>query len=270
MIKQGNDHFEVTHLEPKVDVCDGIMCSTPNPGNSAKPLAFNPTGRCPAFKVPAEIAGAALEKQRNDEAQIAQLVRSNSAVAPVSTGTDGGIEQRLPRAQTGPHSAGAGAAAGTDPARADTPPQPASRERLPRQPVRVEARRPERRASPRPRRHPQEQHIGGFFGRLFSSNSIRNAKPAAHGRLEAPTAHEARRRGPKGRSRRAKPRTIRAKRQAPSRRKPRRSRASPQQPSTQASRCRCASPGQERAVCCRARSPWCPPAIRRPLVGGLQ
>ncbi len=87
MIKEGNDHFEVTHLEPKVDVCDRhYVFDAASAANSSRPLAFNATGRCPAFEVAPEIAGPALEKQRNDEAQFAQLVRSNSAVAPVRTG----------------------------------------------------------------------------------------------------------------------------------------------------------------------------------------
>jgi murein L,D-transpeptidase YafK len=94
MIKEGNDHFEVTHLEPKVDVCDRhyIFDAQP-PANSTKPLVFNPTARCPAFDVPAEIAGAALEKQRNDEVQLAQLTKENTPVAPIVMGTDGGMNR---------------------------------------------------------------------------------------------------------------------------------------------------------------------------------
>ncbi len=54
---------------------------------------FNPTGHCPAYVVPAEIAGPAMEKERADEAQFAQLVRSNLAVAPVHSGLDGGMNR---------------------------------------------------------------------------------------------------------------------------------------------------------------------------------
>ena len=94
MLKEGNDHFEVTHLEPKVDVCDRhYVFDAQPPENSTKPLVFNPTGRCPAYQVPQDIAGPALEKQRNDEYQLAQLVKENVPTAPVVMGTDGGMNR---------------------------------------------------------------------------------------------------------------------------------------------------------------------------------
>ncbi len=94
MIKVGYDHFEVSHLEPKVDVCDRryVFDAVPPP-NSTKPLVFNPTGRCPAFVIASDIAGPALEKQRRDEAQYAQLVKANVSVAPIRTGLDGGMNR---------------------------------------------------------------------------------------------------------------------------------------------------------------------------------
>src|SRR5580658_3007024 len=52
MIKVGNDHFEATHLEPKVDVCDRhYVFDAAQPPSSSKALAFDPTGKCPAFVV---------------------------------------------------------------------------------------------------------------------------------------------------------------------------------------------------------------------------
>jgi murein L,D-transpeptidase YafK len=93
MIKVGNDHFEATHLEPKVDVCDRhYVFDAAQPSNS-KGVVFSPTGHCPAYVVPAEIAGPAMEKERADEAQFAQLVRSKLAVAPVHSGLDGGMNR---------------------------------------------------------------------------------------------------------------------------------------------------------------------------------
>ena len=94
MLKEGSDHFEVTHMEPKVDVCDRhYVFDAQQPANSTKPLAFSPSGRCPAYEVADEIAGPALEKQRNDEYQIAQLTRFNAPVAPIVMGTDGGMNR---------------------------------------------------------------------------------------------------------------------------------------------------------------------------------
>ncbi len=94
MLKEGNDHFEVTHLEPKVDVCERhYVFDAQPPEGSTRPLVFTPTGRCPAYQVPQEIAGPALEKQRNDEYQFAQLVKENVPTEPVVWGTDGGMNR---------------------------------------------------------------------------------------------------------------------------------------------------------------------------------
>jgi murein L,D-transpeptidase YafK len=94
MLKEGNDHFEVTHMEPKVDVCDRhYVFDAQAPASSTKPLAFNASARCPAYEVADEFAGPALEKQRNDEYQVAQLTRLNSPVAPIVMGTDGGMNR---------------------------------------------------------------------------------------------------------------------------------------------------------------------------------
>ncbi|HXN42603.1 MAG TPA: murein L,D-transpeptidase family protein, partial [Xanthobacteraceae bacterium] len=51
MLKQGNDHFEVMRLEPKVDVCDKRYVFDAVPPGSSKSIVFNPTGRCPAYVV---------------------------------------------------------------------------------------------------------------------------------------------------------------------------------------------------------------------------
>jgi murein L,D-transpeptidase YafK len=92
MLKQGNDQFEVSRIEPKVDVCERhYVFNAQQPANASKPLNFNPVGQCPVFEVPEEIGTAALEKQRNDEYQIAQLTSRNVAVAPIKTGLDGGM-----------------------------------------------------------------------------------------------------------------------------------------------------------------------------------
>ena len=58
MLKIGNDHFEATHLEPKVDVCDKhYVFDAQQPPNGSKPLAFDPTGKCPAFVAPLGSSG---------------------------------------------------------------------------------------------------------------------------------------------------------------------------------------------------------------------
>jgi murein L,D-transpeptidase YafK len=94
MLKVGDDHFMVSHLEPKVDVCEKhYVFDAQSPAGSTKSLAFTPSGRCPVYEIDQTIAGPALEKQRNDEYQIAELTSHNSTVAPITMGTDGGMNR---------------------------------------------------------------------------------------------------------------------------------------------------------------------------------
>jgi murein L,D-transpeptidase YafK len=94
MIKIGNDHFEATHLQPKVEVCNRrYVFDAQPPANSTNPLAFEPAGHCPSFVVNPRIARAALAKQRADEVEYAQLVKDNVPVAPIYSGLDGGMNK---------------------------------------------------------------------------------------------------------------------------------------------------------------------------------
>jgi murein L,D-transpeptidase YafK len=85
MIKQGYDHFEVTHLEPKVDVCDKRYTfgaeSTEN---------FSPAGPCPAYEVPDAVTAAVLQKQRQDDFETTQLIIGGVATVPITNRLDGG------------------------------------------------------------------------------------------------------------------------------------------------------------------------------------
>jgi murein L,D-transpeptidase YafK len=94
MIKQGNDDFEVSHLEPKVDVCDRhyVFDAAP-PTGSKRPLVFNPTGRCPQYQVDPTIASAVAARQQKESYEFAELVKDNVPVAPLSTDTDGGMNR---------------------------------------------------------------------------------------------------------------------------------------------------------------------------------
>lgn len=65
-IKQGYDHFEVTKLEPRVEVCDKRYVFDPRTTDPTS-TAFNPTGACPAFEVPHDIAQAVAEKAAADD-----------------------------------------------------------------------------------------------------------------------------------------------------------------------------------------------------------
>ena len=94
MIKEGDDHFQVSHLEPKINVCERrYVFDEVSPDNPAKPLSFTPTGRCPKFEVDPTIASAVAAKQQIDNSKYAQLVRENIAEAPLTNGTDGGMNR---------------------------------------------------------------------------------------------------------------------------------------------------------------------------------
>jgi len=93
MLKIGNDHFEATRLEPKVDVCDRSYVFDAYQPNSSKPLVFDTTAKCPAFVINPKIARRALEKQHTDDLEYAQLVAENVSVAPIYSGLDGGMNK---------------------------------------------------------------------------------------------------------------------------------------------------------------------------------
>jgi hypothetical protein len=88
MIKEGNDIFEVTHQEPKVDVCDRHYVF-----NADTTGHFDPKGPCPAYKMPDEIASLVSEKQQRDNQEFNALVARGTPTAPVKTGMDGGMNE---------------------------------------------------------------------------------------------------------------------------------------------------------------------------------
>lgn len=92
MIKEGNDHFEVTKQEPKVDFCEKkYVFDAERPAGSTRPLAFNASAQCPAYQVSPEIAEAVHDKQRQDELKTAQLVSRGTSTARSRAGIDGGM-----------------------------------------------------------------------------------------------------------------------------------------------------------------------------------
>jgi murein L,D-transpeptidase YafK len=94
MLKQGYDHFEVSRMEPKINVCDRrYVFDAQAPGNSNKPLRFDAAGRCPSYEVNQEMLEAVAAKQKSDDAQFAALVQKNTPTVPVRTGRDGGMHE---------------------------------------------------------------------------------------------------------------------------------------------------------------------------------
>lgn len=70
-LKQGSDHFEVTRLEPKVNVCGRryvFDASAPNGGR------IDPNAACPPLSVDPEVQSLVAEKENHDTAKVAELV----------------------------------------------------------------------------------------------------------------------------------------------------------------------------------------------------
>jgi len=88
MLKEGNDHFEVTRQEPQVNVCERRYVFNADP---AQRLSFSPAAQCPASETPDSIVAAVGAKQRRDASRIAELIKRGTPTAPVRTYADGGM-----------------------------------------------------------------------------------------------------------------------------------------------------------------------------------
>jgi murein L,D-transpeptidase YafK len=92
MIKEGNDHFEVTKAEPHVEVCEKRYVFDPRaPANATTPLTFHPREKCPVYEIPESVWAAVKAKQANDERAFAEHVNKGVSTVAVRTGADGGM-----------------------------------------------------------------------------------------------------------------------------------------------------------------------------------
>jgi murein L,D-transpeptidase YafK len=89
MLKEGNDHFEVTRQEPKVDVCDRRYVFNAIPFDPMQ--AFNAQRQCPVFDQPVEVSEAVKEKRDADNKEYADLVKRGTPTAPLNQFKDGGM-----------------------------------------------------------------------------------------------------------------------------------------------------------------------------------
>jgi murein L,D-transpeptidase YafK len=83
MLKEGHDHFEVTHLQPRIVVCEKRYIF-----EAESTASFGPADRCPAYRVPEDIVAAVGDKQRRDDMETADLINRviPSVAAPVGAG----------------------------------------------------------------------------------------------------------------------------------------------------------------------------------------
>jgi len=81
MLKTGYDHFELTKVPPKVDVCDKRYVFDADAGSRK----FSPTSACPAYEVPEALKVAVAQKRAADEAEteaiVAQLAQESAKAA---------------------------------------------------------------------------------------------------------------------------------------------------------------------------------------------
>jgi murein L,D-transpeptidase YafK len=92
MIKDGYDHFEASHQEPKVAVCERRYVFDPAaPANASKPLSFNAAGKCPVYQLDPAIADAVIEQRRQEQTKMAEYIARNVAMVPPRHGIDGGM-----------------------------------------------------------------------------------------------------------------------------------------------------------------------------------
>jgi murein L,D-transpeptidase YafK len=92
MLKEGHDHFNATHQEPKVAVCEKhYVFDAAAPDDSTKPLSFNPKGACPTYQLDKTVADAVLDHRRQEQYKMAEYIANGVSTAPSRAGVDGGM-----------------------------------------------------------------------------------------------------------------------------------------------------------------------------------
>jgi murein L,D-transpeptidase YafK len=201
MLKVGYDHFEVTRQEPKVDVCERrYVFNTETKGR------YNPAAACPALTTPDDLTAAVRDKQRRDDAQVAELIRRGNTGPAVRAFADGSMHPSFRNAvkpynvdDNGVVVARISAPNGTIPANIRIPPSgprtashstPASRTTtgsISEPVVRVESPGESRVAAAQP----ASGGGSGFFGNLFASGKRMVGISETAATEKAPTAPKA-------------------------------------------------------------------------------
>jgi murein L,D-transpeptidase YafK len=220
MIKEGNDHFEVTKLEPKVDFCEKkYVFDAAKPPNATKDPVFEASAKCPAYVIPDDVAEAVKQKQEQDDAEFAKLSAKGTPVAKLNTGIDGGMNKvfaaALPDGNTGLSDGGTGQGLslvherlpGTIPIDHVNPPHPPELTQPNEAPVSAVATTSPAETTAVASATPNKPSSGGFLGPLsrkvrFGTASVADTTAAAPASPVPPAAP-------------AKPKTILAKQAEP-------------------------------------------------------
>lgn len=91
MLKEGYDHFEITRVPPKVDVCDRRYVFNAYPENGRD---FSPTAACPPMAQPETLVTAYQTHKRNFEAAFQTAVEQATSTKPASSSISGLAEAR--------------------------------------------------------------------------------------------------------------------------------------------------------------------------------
>ena len=197
MLKEGYDHFNATHQEPKVAVCEKrYVFDAVAPANASKPLAFDARSTCPVFRLDPTIADAVLDKQRHEQFQMAKYIARGVDIVPARNGVDGGMNPVFASKLDIDSKGQVYLVAGNTmvPGALPRTPNPAATTavtpRAPQtsQPV-VMASMPMPHTPPQPKKGeaPQQQpaFIAGLFGNLFSGSQVqaRLSAPATENEL---------------------------------------------------------------------------------------
>ena len=87
MLKEGYDHFNASHQEPKVAVCEKrYVFDAAAPDDSTKPLSFNAKGACPVYQLDKTIADAVHDERRQEQLKMAQYIASGVSTVPFRVG----------------------------------------------------------------------------------------------------------------------------------------------------------------------------------------
>jgi len=91
-LKEGYDHFDATHQEPKVAVCDRrYVFDAAGPGDASRPPSFNAKAACPAYQLDKNVADAINDHQRQEQRKMAEYIANGVSTAPSRGGVDGGM-----------------------------------------------------------------------------------------------------------------------------------------------------------------------------------
>jgi murein L,D-transpeptidase YafK len=92
MLKEGYDHFDATHQEPKVAVCDRrYIFDAAGPGDASRPLSFNAKAACPGYQLDKNVADAINDHQRQEQRKMAEYIANGVSTVPSRSGVDGGM-----------------------------------------------------------------------------------------------------------------------------------------------------------------------------------